>query len=117
MSILGDQEGFRFHDTIGYLEALGGDLDVLSGNLEELGNQEAIEDVEVLRGNVEALGDRKRINDLEALANYQAPPLPPIALKARITLSLRSKVRSLRTIALWPFRRICNNPRPEGLNR
>ena len=30
----------------------------------------------------------------------------PIALKRQITLSLRSKIRSLRTIALWPFRRI-----------
>ena len=77
MSILGDQEEFRFHDTIGDMEALGGDLDVLSGDREELGDQEAIEDVEALRGNVEALGDRKRINDLEALANYEAPPPSP----------------------------------------
>ena len=116
MSILGDQEEFGFHDAFGDmealgsdLEALGGDLDVLGGDLEELGDQEAIESVEALRGDLEALGDWERIEDIEALANYQAPPLPPRAFRAQITLSLRSKVRSLRNIALWPFRRIAES--------
>lgn len=30
----------------------------------------------------------------------------PIASKGQITLFLKSKIRSLHTIALWPFRRI-----------
>ena len=40
----------------------------------------------------------------EALA--EAPAEAQIALKRQMTLSLRSKIRSLRTIALWTFRRI-----------
>jgi len=118
MSVLRDQEEFVFHDAFGDmealgsdLEALGSDLDVLGGDLEELGDQEVIENIEGLRhgGDLEALGDWERIEDLEALANYQAPPLPPRALKAGITLLLRSKVRSLRNITLWPFRRIAES--------
>ena len=66
-------------------------------------------DFEVL--DLDALVDAEALRDLEALENLEAlsddeAPAPPRALKARITLLLRSKVRSLRTLALWPFRRI-----------
>lgn len=66
-------------------------------------------DFEVL--NLDALVDAKALRDLEALENLEAlsndeAPAPPRELKAPITLSLRSKVRSLRILAFWPFWRI-----------
>ena len=45
----------------------------------------------------------------EALTAEAPVAEAPIALKRQITLSLRSKIRSLRTIAFWPFRRIAAN--------
>jgi len=116
MFILGDQEELGFNNPFRDMKALGcdqealrSDLDVISGDLEELRHQEAINNIEALRCDLQALRNYERIEDLEALANYQAPPLRPRALKARITLLLRSKVRSLRNIAPWPVLRIAES--------